>query len=144
MRAAADQRDRRGGVMRSAIRAAAPVFRFEALRADRGDRGGLQGFDIIHRWQDAGRRLANRLLPVPGGPENNRLCPPAAAISSARRARDCPRTSARSRVSVLTSGAAKRSAVVNWRTRIQMLCDFDQMPRRECLMAIDQGGFGEV
>ena len=43
-----------------------------------------------------GRRRASIVLPVPGGPASSRLCPPAAAISSARRARSWPRTSARS------------------------------------------------
>ena len=43
-----------------------------------------------------GRRCASMLLPVPGGPIISRLWPPAAAISSARRARGWPRTSARS------------------------------------------------
>ena len=43
-----------------------------------------------------GRRRASIVLPVPGGPAKSRLWPPAAATSSARRARSCPRTSARS------------------------------------------------
>ena len=43
-----------------------------------------------------GRRRASILLPVPGGPTNNRLCPPAAAISSARFACRCPLTSRKS------------------------------------------------
>ena len=43
-----------------------------------------------------GRRRASIVLPVPGGPMNSRLCPPAAAISRARRPRSCPRTSERS------------------------------------------------
>ncbi|SSS21730.1 Uncharacterised protein [Acinetobacter baumannii] len=34
-----------------------------------------------------GRREANKVLPVPGGPLKSRECPPAAAISSARRGR---------------------------------------------------------
>ena len=44
-------------------------------------------------------RRAIIVLPAPGGPISSRLCPPAAAISSARRARSCPRTSARSSAS---------------------------------------------
>ncbi len=43
-----------------------------------------------------GRHAASRLLPDPGGPLMSRLCPPAAAISSARRAVSCPLTCARS------------------------------------------------
>jgi len=43
-----------------------------------------------------GRRRASIVLPDPGGPTRSRLWPPAAAISSARRARPWPRTSARS------------------------------------------------
>ena len=43
-----------------------------------------------------GKRRASIVLPVPGGPPSSRLWPPAAAISSARRARSWPRTSARS------------------------------------------------
>ncbi len=43
-----------------------------------------------------GRRRASIVFPMPGGPARIRLCAPAAAISSARRARSCPRTSARS------------------------------------------------
>ena len=43
-----------------------------------------------------GRRRASIVLPAPGDPTSRRLCPPAAAISSARRAWCWPRTSARS------------------------------------------------
>ena len=43
-----------------------------------------------------GRRRASIVLPEPGGPDINRLCPPAAAITSARLARGWPRTSPRS------------------------------------------------
>ena len=43
-----------------------------------------------------GRRCASIDFPVPGGPVNSSECPPAAAISSARLACACPRTSARS------------------------------------------------
>ena len=39
---------------------------------------------------------ARSVLPDPGGPIMSRPCPPASAISSARRPRACPRTSARS------------------------------------------------
>ena len=43
-----------------------------------------------------GRRRASIVLPTPGGPTMSRLCPPAAAISSARFASSWPRTSRRS------------------------------------------------
>ena len=43
-----------------------------------------------------GSRRASIVFPVPGGPMSRRLCEPAAAISSARRARSWPRRSARS------------------------------------------------
>ena len=43
-----------------------------------------------------GSRRASIVLPVPGGPASRRLWRPAAASSSARRARSCPRTSAKS------------------------------------------------
>ena len=39
-----------------------------------------------------GSRRASMVLPVPGGPISRRLCAPAAAISSARRARSWPRS----------------------------------------------------
>jgi site-specific DNA recombinase len=54
----------------------------------------------------AGRRLSGQVYsgrPEPGEPMNSRLCPPAAAISSARCGTSCPRTSAR-------SGSAVRAA----------------------------------
>ena len=47
-----------------------------------------------------GSRRASIVLPAPGGPMRSRLCPPAAAISSARRAGACPRTSAQIRADV--------------------------------------------
>src|SRR5258705_73340 len=46
------------------------------------------------------RRRASMVLPAPGGPSISRLCPPAAAISRARLAQTCPRTSERSSPSV--------------------------------------------
>ena len=59
-----------------------------------------------------GKRRASIVLPVPGGPISKTLCEPAAAISSARRARSCPRTSARSGASglvgVLRQGLVRR------------------------------------
>ena len=43
-----------------------------------------------------GTRLASILLPEPGGPMSRILCPPAAAISSARFTSSCPLTCAKS------------------------------------------------
>ncbi len=48
------------------------------------------------RGRIPGSRRASIVFPIPGGPASSRLCAPAAAISSARRARSWPRTSARS------------------------------------------------
>ncbi len=42
------------------------------------------------------KRCASIVLPVPGGPTSSALCPPAAAISSARLAAAWPLTSNRS------------------------------------------------
>ena len=55
-----------------------------------------------------GKRRASIVFPVPGGPISRRLCEPAAAISSARRARSCPRTSARSGASELVGVLRQR------------------------------------
>ena len=49
--------------------------------------------------------------PDPGGPMKSRLCPPAAAISRARRATSCPRTSARSVVATGTCRAGNAATV---------------------------------
>ena len=52
--------------------------------------------------------------PEPGGPMKSRLCPPAAAISRARRATSCPRTSAKSFVA---DGAQRAGKAVTVATR---------------------------
>jgi site-specific DNA recombinase len=62
-------------------------------------------------------RRASMVLPAPGGPMSNRLCAPAAATSSARRASNCPRTSARSPSLTGTGGAGvatDRGASCGW------------------------------
>jgi site-specific DNA recombinase len=51
--------------------------------------------------------------PDPGGPTNSRLWPPAAAISKARRATSCPRTSAKSAVAVLVDSLGSSGAEGN-------------------------------
>lgn len=43
-----------------------------------------------------GKACAKKVFPEPGGPINKILCPPAAAISRARLALDCPLIKARS------------------------------------------------
>ena len=48
-----------------------------------------------------GKRCESMDLPVPGGPIINKLCPPAAAISKARRAVCWPLTSAKSGILLL-------------------------------------------
>ncbi len=53
-------------------------------------------------------RRASMVLPEPGGPVMSRLWAPAAAISSARRARVWPRTSARSAIAIGTGGGGGR------------------------------------
>ena len=55
-------------------------------------------------------RRAIIVLPEPGGPTISRLCPPAAAISSARRASACPWTSAKIAVEPASAGAAAQPA----------------------------------
>ena len=57
-----------------------------AARAERSSSGG----------RSPGIVLARSVLPTPGGPVRSSPCPPASAISSARRAPCWPRTSARS------------------------------------------------
>ncbi len=93
-----------------------------------------------------GRRCASMLLPLPGGPINSRLCSPAAAISSARRAPAWPRTSAR-------SGARPRSKRrrLHWRCGRERLQparktayvpqmtghEHARLPRQRCLRTVD-------
>ena len=63
---------------------------------DRVDASYLERLLDRERREGAGSRRASIVFPVPGGPPSRRLCRPAAASSSARRARSWPRTSARS------------------------------------------------
>ncbi len=58
----------------------------------------------------AGRRRASIVFPVPGGPAKRTLWRPAATISSARRPRSCPRTSARSGQDPFRAGSARVAA----------------------------------
>ena len=76
-----------------------------------------------------GRRFANMLLPVPGGPISRALCPPAAATSSARRASGWPRTSAKSRKLSAACGAygvcgcgKMGASPERWRTTSRAVC----------------------
>src|SRR3712207_9189686 len=52
--------------------------------------------DGVNSGKMPGRQAASSDLPAPGGPLIKRLCPPAAAISSARLAVSCPFTWLRS------------------------------------------------
>ena len=90
---AADQRRHRGAVMRRAERPAragscppssspATDATIDTSSASDGSSGG----------RIPGRQAASSDLPAPGGPLISRLCPPAAAISSARLATSCPLT----------------------------------------------------
>jgi len=64
--AAANQRHRRGGVVRRAIRTALPVAHVEALAAKRLQRRGGQRLLLGHRRQDAGKTLREHGLAGPG------------------------------------------------------------------------------
>ena len=67
-----------------------------------------------------GRRFAIMDLPAPGGPTIRILCPPAAAISSARLTFSCPLTSEKSgicSISVSSAGAAAGSILTSPRIR---------------------------
>ena len=72
---------------------------------DRVDPRDLERASSSSGGRIPGSRRASIVFPIPGGPASSRLCLPAAAISSTRRARSCPRTSAR-------SGARRRSTSV--------------------------------
>ena len=114
LRAAADQRDVRDRVVRRAKRTIGQQPGPARQQARDGmDRGRLERFVERERRQDPGSRRAIIVFPAPGGPTSSRLCPPAEAISSARRASSCPRTSARSatagaRAGCGTIGAARQ------------------------------------
>src|ERR1700749_3740785 len=60
------------------------------------DFGGLQRFFKCKRRKNPGYALGQHVLPDPGGPIIRMLCPPAQAISRARLAVNCPRTSLKS------------------------------------------------
>ena len=66
-----------------------------------------------------GKRCANIDLPVPGGPIINRLCPPAAATSKARRALYCPLTSLKSAKSVKSKTTSTGITASSNRTRFK-------------------------
>ena len=95
--AASDQRRDRGVVVRRAKR---PGRDQRPVRTehpgDRVDPRHLERLAVESGGRIPGSRRASIVFPVPGGPASRRLCPPAAAISRARRARSWPRTSARS------------------------------------------------
>ena len=110
--AAADQRRHRGAVVRRAERPAAadPAAARARPRPRRPSR--LRALrDGCSGGRMPGRQAASSDLPAPGGPLISRLCPPAAAISSARLATSWPLTCARS--GPPTGG----SASAGWRRR---------------------------
>ena len=103
--AAADQADGADRVVRGAERPAGGGARPSrpqalAIRATSSASTGASGGRID------GSLLAASDLPAPGGPTISRLCPPAAATSSACRRCGCPRRSARSGA---PGGASRRS-----------------------------------
>ena len=63
---------------------------------DAVDLGRLQASSNVSGGRMVGMRLASMVLPEPGGPIIRMLCPPAHAISRARLAVCCPRTSLKS------------------------------------------------
>ena len=65
-----------------------------------------------------GRRFASMDLPVPGAPVKSTLCPPAAAMTMARRASDCPITSAKSGTCCHASSGSKGMAAAGERGRM--------------------------
>ena len=93
--AAADQCHCARGVMRRAERTLTPPARNEPAAID-ATAATSSASSSASGGSNAGSRWASIDLPVPGGPMNNSECPPAAAISSARFACACPRTSLRS------------------------------------------------
>ena len=105
---AADQPRRRDRVVRRAER---PLAR-QAAAAEPGDAVDLRDLErLVEASAAAGSPAAGARASscrLPGGPTISRLCPPAAAISSARLASSWPRTSARSGGSA--RGAATRRA----------------------------------
>ena len=58
-----------------------------------------------------GRRRLSMVFPLPGGPTNSRLCPPAAAISSARRAVSWPRISLMSGAPAVSTASSLAGAI---------------------------------
>ena len=89
--AAADERDVRDRVMRRAERPLGDQAVPGGEQAgDRVDGRDLERLVEDERRQDPATRRAIIVLPEPGGPTISVLWPPAAAISSARRASACP------------------------------------------------------
>ena len=92
-----------------------------------------------------GTRRAIIVLPAPGGPTIRRLWPPAAAISSARRASVCPLTSAKSAdgragVGAVRAGGRRMAAAGSFKAATASGSESTGMTRRPC----DDGGLGRV
>ena len=88
------------------------------------------------------RRRASIVLPEPGGPVMSRLCAPAAAISSARRARGWPRTSARSATAAARRRRRRRDRVGAGRARARMSTTWRRLRAAIARHRARQGGLG--
>src|SRR6185437_14673895 len=77
----------------------------------------------VRSGSSAGRRAASMDLPAPGGPTSSRLWPPAAAISSARRAVSMPFTSARSGPGGTSAAPAGSGGASTWVPRKWLMSD---------------------
>ena len=83
-KAAADQRGHRCRMVRRAERPPIRQLAAGKFARHRGDHRDLEQFLRLQRGRMEGSRCASIDLPEPGGPIIRRLCPPAAATSSAR------------------------------------------------------------
>ena len=129
---AADHGRRRGAVMRRAKRrrreqgplgASSPATEWMRVTSSASSRVSAGSSD--------GSRRASIVLPVPGGPARRTLCSPAAAISSARRPRSCPRTSARSGPRPSTGRSLRRCRRLQVDLAAQVRDGLGEMPYRE-------------
>lgn len=108
--AAAQERGRADAGVRGAERG--PVVderggrRLQPPPRDGPDGGELQGLVARQRREDRGEAPGEHRLAAPRRAEEQQVVPPAAAISRARRASACPRTSARSGAASAAAGAA--------------------------------------
>ena len=148
-RAAADQGDVRDRVMRRAER--------PRCRADPHPAGSVPATEWIAVHSSAsskvsgGRippsRRASIVLPAPGGPDSSRLCPPAAATSSARRAQQLSAHVGEIAVRGLSRRRHRRRRRDARSRRVGMVERLDRLRQRARdahVEAIDDAGFGRV